>query len=338
MNHMNQQLETNGSHINLTATELSNVWASYLKNSMERRFFEYFLAKVEDVRIKQVIEKMLAKNISNMEELTVFFQEENIHIPRGFTEEDVAVGASKVFSDTFMLYFCYDITMLSMSTYPSALSDSSRNDIRAHFQGCLEYSTHIQNELTDLMLSLGVYLKSPQVTVDSQLDFVGHYVYLNGSIGEPRPLNTAEIANLTRILHRANFSKMIYVSFSQLAKTKKLKKHFSRGRDALQNVIDMLDPILKEEDIPLSASGDYKMYDVEMPPFSEKLMLFFVNTCLGMFCFTMISQAMASSLRSDILLALNQITKDMKKFYGSSLLLTIQEQWLERPPQSVNKK
>ncbi|MCL6572797.1 MAG: DUF3231 family protein [Bacillus sp. (in: Bacteria)] len=66
-----------------------------------------------------------------------------------------------------------------------------------------------------------------------------------------RPVNTAEIANLDRIIHRAEFSKMVFVTFSKLAKTKELKQHFSKGRDEIEKVLDSLQEVLKKENIPI---------------------------------------------------------------------------------------
>ncbi|PFN79157.1 hypothetical protein COJ85_30925 [Bacillus sp. AFS076308] len=324
--------------IELTTNEVSNLWSSYLKNSMEQRLFEYFFASTEDRQIKQVIEKMLNQSKKSINELQVIFTKENLAIPRGFTEEDVRIDALKVFSDTFILYFCFDLTHLSMSTYPIALSDCTRKDVRDHFQVNIAFSVKIQNEIVDLMLSQGVYLKPPQVAIDSEVEFADSMFYLNGFFGGSRPLNAAEISNLSRIVHRAQFSEMVFVTFNKLAKAKEVKQHFSKGRDGIKKVLDSLQEVLEKENIPISASGDYKFSDVEMSPFSDRLLLFFVNTCLGIFCFAMISQSMTSSLRTDIVSKLEKISEDMKKYYGQGLLLAIKEKWLEQPPQAVDRK
>ncbi|WP_335872558.1 DUF3231 family protein [Bacillus sp. 2205SS5-2] len=331
-------LRTDKPLVGLTATEISSIWASYLKSSMEKRFFDYFLSTTEDANVIKVVEKMVTQSQKNLEETTAILTKENLTIPLGFTEDDVRVGENKVFSDTFILYLCHDLTMLSMSTYPSAISDCTRKDVRNHFQVNIEFSIMIQNELTDLMLTEGLYLKPPQIAIENGVDFVDSLKYLNGSVGDSRPLNTAEIANLTRIIHRAQFSKMVFVIFCKLATTKDIKKHFSKGRNELEKIIDSLQEIFEEENIPISASGAFKIFDVELSPFTDKIMLFFVNTCLGMFCFTMINQAMATSLRSDIQIKINKISKDMKKYYGHGLLLTINEKWLEQPPHAVDRK
>lgn len=328
----------NKAHLELTATEISNIWAGYLKITMELRLYEYFFATADDPEVKKIVEKLLNFAQKNMQDLKGIFTKEKITIPLGFTSEDVRLDAGKVFSDTFILYICHDITMLSMITYPSAFSDSTRKDIRAIFQGAIEFVLQIQNEMTELMLSKGVYLKPPQIAMDHIIDMVGHMNYLNGLFGGSRPVNAAEIANLTRIIHRAQFSKMILVTFGKLAKAKDLKQHLSKGNQSLEKVTSSLQEIFDKENIPVSASGDFNIYDVTESPFSDKLMMFFVNTCLGMFCFIMINQAMTSSLRSDIVTKFTNISDEMKKFYGKGLILTITEKWLEQPPQVIDRK
>lgn len=328
----------NQPNVELTATEISNIWAAYLKITMELRLYEYFSATTEDSEVKNIVDKLLDFAKKNTNDLKSIFNKEQLTIPLGFTAEDVRVDAGKVFSDTFILFICHDITMLSMITYPSAFSDSTRKDIRALFQECIEFVLPIQNEMTELMLSKGVYLKPPQVAMDHTIDMVDHMNYLNGLFGGSRPVNAAEIANLTRIIHRAQFSKMILVSFGKLAKTKDLRQHFSKGNQALEKVTSTLQEIFDKENIPISASGDFNFYDTKTSPFSDKLMMFFVNTCLGMFCFIMINQAMTSSLRSDIVTKFTDISSEMKRFYGKGLILTITEKWLEQPPQVIDRK
>ncbi|MDR3585148.1 MAG: DUF3231 family protein [Desulfosporosinus sp.] len=326
------------SGVGLTSTEISNIWATYMKSSMELRFFEYFIETIENGEIRKVLERMLNQSRKSIEDIKDIFINENLAIPLGFTDEDVRVNALKMFSDTFILFFCYDIILLSITTFSSALSDCTRKDVRNYFQMSLEFTLSMQNEMIDLMLSKGVYLRPPQVAIDNVVDFVDEMKYFSGFLGGSRPVNVAEIANLSRIIHRAQFSKMIFVAFSKAATSRELGLHFSKGRDEIQKVLDSLQEVLEKENIPISASGDYKIFDIEVPPFSDKLMLFFVNICLGMFCFTLISQAMTSSFRLDIVSKFTKIMNDMKHYYGEGLKLTIKEGWLERPPQSINRK
>jgi len=328
----------NESLVGLTSAEVSSVWAGYMKGSFEQRFFDYFLLTTDDGEIKKIVERMLKQSRINMDVAQTIFTNEKIEIPVGFTDEDVRVEALKMFSDTFILFFCNDIILLSLSTFSSAISDCSRKDVRKYLRTSLEFTLNMQDDINDLMISKGVYLKPPQIAIDNVVDFVAEQKYLMGFLGGLRPINVAEITNLSRIIHRAQFSKMILVAFGKIAKSEEVGQHFSKGRNEIQKVLDSLQEILEKENIPISASSDYEIFDIDVSPFSDKLMLFFVNMCLGIFCFNMISQALTSSFRSDIVSKVSKIMNDMKHFYGEGLKLTIKEGWLERPPQSINRR
>lgn len=156
--------ETN---VGLTSTEISNIWSSYLKSSMELRFFQYFFETTDDVEVKKIVEKMVSYSEQSLNDLKAIFLKDSLTIPLGFTDKDVRLDADKVFSDTFILYICHDITMLSLSTYPSALPDCTRRDIRDYFQRAIDFTMKIQDEITSLMLQQGIFLKSPQVAKDA---------------------------------------------------------------------------------------------------------------------------------------------------------------------------
>ncbi|MDQ0351477.1 hypothetical protein J2R98_001291 [Alkalibacillus filiformis] len=238
----------------LTATEVSNLWSAYMKSSMEQRLFEYFHSSSDDEDIKRIAGEIVSHAKHALNDLHTLFNQEKLTIPHAFTDQDVTPDAHKIFSDTFILFACHDITMLSMSTYPSAFSDCSRQDITQFFQERIETMTKVQNEITQLMVEKGVYLKPAQLNMESEIDYVSSKKYLLGITDQSRPLNAPEIANLSRILHRAQFSKMVFVTFYKMASTKELKDFFVRGRNELEKVLDSLSEVLEKENIPLAAS------------------------------------------------------------------------------------
>ncbi|MDQ7097068.1 DUF3231 family protein [Desulfosporosinus sp. PR] len=321
----------------LTANEISSLWTAFMKNSMEIRFLEYLLETVEDGEIRRLIGKMLNQREKGINYLTDLLSGENISIPLGFTEDDVCLKEPKVFTDTFILFFCYDLILFSINVYASALFDCVRNDVREYFQSSLEHNIEMQNLMIELEISKGVHLSFPKVTIDNDVDLVNDMSFLSGIFGEARPINVSEIANLSKIINRAQFSKMILVSFSKLSKSNHISQHFSRGRDEVQRVLDVLTHVLDKENIPVSASSDFQIADIKASPFSDKLMLFFANMCLGTLCFTMITQAITSCLRNDLILKISKISNDLKFYYLDGIKLSIKEGWLERPPQSVNR-
>ncbi|MGC7872698.1 DUF3231 family protein [Desulfosporosinus sp. SYSU MS00001] len=321
----------------LTANEINAIWTAFMKNSMEIRFLEYFLETAEDFELRKIVQKMLNQRMKDIECISNILVQENITVPLGFTDDDVCTEAAKIFSDNFILFFCYDLVLFSISVLSNALIDCVRYDIREYFQTSLERNIEMQNIILEIKISKGVYLSFPKVAIDNEVDLVDKMNFLKGIFGDKRPINVGEIANLSKIIDRAQFSKMVFVVFSKISKTHHISQHFNRGRDEIQRVLDVLTHVLDEENIPISSSSDYQISDIETSPFSDKLMLFFVNMCLGMFCFTMIAQASTSCLRNDLILKISKISNDLKFYYLDSVKLSIKEGWLERPPQSINK-
>lgn len=321
----------------LTANEINAIWSAFMKNSMEIRFLEYFLETAEDFEIRKIIRKMLNHRMKDIECINNILVQENITVPLGFTDDDVCTEAAKIFSDNFILFFCYDLVLFSISVLSNALIDCVRYDIREYFQTSLEHNIEMQNIIIEIKISKGVYLSFPKVAIDNEVDLVDKMNFLKGIFGDKRPINVGEIANLSKIIDRAQFSKMVFVVFSKISKTHHISQHFNKGRDETQRVLDVLTHVLDEENIPISSSSDYQISDIETSPFSDKLMLFFVNMCLGMFCFTMIAQASTSCLRNDLILKISKISNDLKFYYLDGVKLSIKEGWLERPPQSINK-
>ncbi|MGA9224796.1 MAG: DUF3231 family protein, partial [Mesobacillus sp.] len=60
---------TNKTQVELTATEVSNLWAGYMKITMELRFYEYFLATSKDPEVKNIVEKLLNFANKNVQDL-----------------------------------------------------------------------------------------------------------------------------------------------------------------------------------------------------------------------------------------------------------------------------
>ncbi|AFM39956.1 Protein of unknown function (DUF3231) [Desulfosporosinus acidiphilus SJ4] len=321
----------------LTANEIYAIWSAFMKNSMEIRFLEYFLETTEDLYIRKIIQKMLNHRRKGIEYIANILVQENITVPLGLTDDDVCTEAPKIFSDNFILFFCYDLVLFSISVFSNALIDCVRNDVRKYFQTSLEHNIEMQYIILEVKISKGVHLSFPKVAIDNEIDLVDKMNFLKGIFGDSRPINVGEIANLSKIIDRAQFSKMVFVAFSKISKTHHISQHFNKGRDEIQRVLDVLTHILDEENIPMSSSSEYQISDIETSPFSDKLMLFFVNMCLGMFCFTMITQALTSCLRNDLILKISKISSDLKFYYLDSVKLSIKEGWLERPPQSINR-
>lgn len=104
----------------LTSVEMAKLWATYAGNSMSSQILNYFLQHCQDEYIKKLLEngKALAKDF--MKKIQEFFTKENFPIPVGFTEEDVNLGAPRLYEDEFYAHYLKYAAKAGMSIYAVA--------------------------------------------------------------------------------------------------------------------------------------------------------------------------------------------------------------------------
>jgi Protein of unknown function (DUF3231) len=88
----------------LTSAEMGKLWAVYMGNTMSKCVLSYYLQHVNDKDIKEILKNAL--NLSNefLQDIKKIFNSENFPIPIGFTEDDVNLGAPRLFADEFYLH------------------------------------------------------------------------------------------------------------------------------------------------------------------------------------------------------------------------------------------
>ena len=101
--------------IRLTSAEMSGLWTQYLSDTLALCVGRYFLEKVEDEEVRPVIEFTLDVANGNITIMQELFEKENFPVPIGFTEQDVNPKAPKLFSDTFVLMFYRNLSILAMA-------------------------------------------------------------------------------------------------------------------------------------------------------------------------------------------------------------------------------
>ncbi len=86
----------------LTSAEMGKHWATYMGNSMAKCILSYFLQNVEDNDIKTLLENALKLSEDFLKITTEIFNKENFPIPKGFSQEDVNLGAPRLFQVIYM--------------------------------------------------------------------------------------------------------------------------------------------------------------------------------------------------------------------------------------------
>lgn len=108
----------------LTSAEIANLWSQYMNDSMAACVVRYYLEKVEDKDIHQILEFALQLSQSHLKSIREFLDQEKYPTPVGFTEEDINLNAPPLFSDLFMLFYMYIMTLHGLTGYAGAVGTS----------------------------------------------------------------------------------------------------------------------------------------------------------------------------------------------------------------------
>jgi hypothetical protein len=105
---------------------MGKLWATYVGNTLAICVLRYYLQHFDDEEIKKVVGKALNLCESLVENIKEIFSKENFPIPIGFTDEDVNLGAPRLFSDEFYLHYLNYTSKAGMSIYSIAIPIMTR--------------------------------------------------------------------------------------------------------------------------------------------------------------------------------------------------------------------
>lgn len=322
--------------LRLTAAEMSTLWTQYLSDTLAVCVSSHYLEKVEDEEVRPIIEFTLevAKgNISIMEEL---FIKEGFPVPLGFTEQDVVPKAPRLFSDTFVLLFYRNMSILAMTAGSAALGLVTRPDLVIFFKRILNAAVNLQDLTRDLMLKQGTYIKPPYISTPDNVDFVKRDHFLAGFFGHRRPITSIEIMHLFLNIQTNMIGKALITGYAQTAQDKEVKQFLQRGIQMAQQHADLFSDILKKEDLPAPMSWDSAVSDSTSTVFSDKLIMFNVSTMIaaGIGNYGM---AVAASPRRDIGLKYAALIPEITLYAEAGAKIMIKNGWLEEPPQADDR-
>jgi hypothetical protein len=314
-----------------TLAELAQLWGSYQNDSLAQCVMSYFIRHVEDPEIRSCVDESLALSMQHLDALTVFFNKANCPIPVGFTAEDVYPDAPPLFSDLFVLYYIQQMGVLGMNTVSVSLAYSTRNDLRTYFSSCQSEYMALFNKTTDLLLSKGLYIRSPYIPMPKEAVFVQSRQFLGSLTGKQRPLAALEAADLFSNMQRNALGRAMLTGFSQVAQSEKVRNYLIKGKGIAAKHIEMFSSALSTADLPASMTWDVEVTDSTTPPFSDKLLLFhttaLITSGLGYY-----GTSMATTMRKDLQIMYTRLSAEVAKYAGEGAVLMIDEGWFEEPP------
>lgn len=87
-------------------------------------------------------------------------------------EEDVDLTAPRLYSDGFVLNYINQMSKVGLTLYGAAVATSVRNDIKTYYMDCLTKTMELYKRSTDLLLSKGLFIRSPSLPNLEKIEFV----------------------------------------------------------------------------------------------------------------------------------------------------------------------
>ncbi|GAE91093.1 hypothetical protein JCM21714_29 [Gracilibacillus boraciitolerans JCM 21714] len=224
-----QQIKEHQKNKKLAASEIGDLFANYLGDSMFHCVFKHHLQVVEDDEIRDFI--MFASDISkkHLDRMKEIYTKEDIPIPVGFGEQDVRNDAPRLFSDMYMVFYITEMARAGLITFGSALSSSGRHDIVSYFEMCIQDTINIYKKGIYLLLSKGMNIIPPSIPYPKKNDFVENQSFISLIAGKSRPVTALEIKHLQININTNTLGKALMIAFSQVASSDKLRKYFQEG-------------------------------------------------------------------------------------------------------------
>lgn len=318
----------------LTSAEMGKLWAAYMGNSMSSLVLSYYLNNTKDSEIKAVVQTALnlSKELLDMSKTILY--KEKFPIPIGFTEEDINLGAPRLFADEFYLHYLKYAGKAGMSLYESAIPLMIRPDVRNFFTHCLTSAVQLLNQVDSVLVAKGMFIKPPFIPIPEKVVFVKKQSYLNGFFGNIRPLHALEITHLFDIIENDCTSKALLVGFSQVAKNREVKEFLLRGKEITARHIETGSHHLHKDKLIAPPLLDHLVESSSFPPFSDKLMLFHK---LDMFSMKIRSYANGASLngRRDIGGMYLRFLMDVGLYVEDGANIMIDHEWMEQIPEAA---
>ncbi|WP_423798307.1 DUF3231 family protein [Neobacillus sp. SAB-20_R2A] len=321
---------------NLTSAEMGKLWATYMGNSMSGCIIRYFLQHVDDQDIKTLLENALKLSKEFMKTTETIFKKENFPIPKGFSEEeDLNVGAPRLFEDEYYVHYLKYAAKAGLSIYHIAVPLVYRKDVEEFFIYCLDSTIALMKQIKEILMGKGLIIKPPIIPVPDKVEFV-QKEFLNGFLGDVRPLHALEVTHLYDNIENNVTSKALIMAFSQVVKSEKIRELFIRGKKMTHKHVEAYMEKLHKEDLPTPSYLDHLVTKSTFAPFSDKLMLFH-----KMDMFSMKLRAFGNSEavngRHDIGLMYTKSLLRLASFVEDAAEIMVENGWMEQPPYAIER-
>jgi hypothetical protein len=323
--------------IRLNASEMSNLWATYNSNTATVCLIRVYLQHVEDEDIKRFLEQALHNSEKSVMGAKHLLEKINYPIPIGFSESDLNLKASRLFSDKFFLLDIWRLSEYGMIILGMALNTSQNREVRDFYTELLILNINLFNEASDLTPKKGVHVFAPPLPIPENIEFLDKETLFQGFFGDRRTLNALEIKEIVFNLVGLSHGIGLLMGFSQVAQLNDVREHLFRGKEICSKQVNVLQSMLKEEDLPTIPTFESEVTESSEPPFSDKLMMF-LTVLLTQLAVSRYGISLTQCSRSDITVNLTRLTAELAKYLKDGTDIMLEKRWLEQPPMAIKRE
>jgi hypothetical protein len=332
-----EAIQHNPANIMPTAPEIGYLWSSYLAESMAVCMLKYFVAKSKDPNYKPIFQQALDVSSQRINSMENIYNTINYPIPEAFGEKDVDTNAKELYLDSFQMIYTKLMNKYILQNYTQAYTLATRTDIRDYFFDCMNTSRDIHQKASEVLLAKGVLTKPPSIAIPDRTSFVNDKSFYGSIFGGKRPLNALEISYLFDDINSKLVLETLNLGFRQVVKDEKVKYYLIRGNKITDKQAEVLGDILEGEDLPIPKTFDYEVTTSKESPFSDRLILFHYTVVLA---YTILGYgfALTNSSRKDIVATFSRLIAELLEFSKDGTDLMIEHNWLEKPPETADRK
>ncbi|HEY5563191.1 MAG TPA: DUF3231 family protein [Clostridiaceae bacterium] len=329
---------TTEAKIQLSSTELGNLWMAYISKSAMLMMNEIFKDKTIDSEAKKILTSNIndAQNILN--EIKKIFDNEKAVIPTAFNEQDIIRDAPPLFDDIFNIMFLRQMMKLDIAHSAIHMAMSYMKEVNDVSNLTSNIANKYYTMATNYLLEKGVLTRPPYVTMPKQVEFIEDKIYMSGIniLSDKRALNTIEIGFINEAIENNIFGMQLMTGFAQVANESEVKEYFIKGKELAKKVITNLSDVMLQSDIQPPSTWAGKATECTEPPFSDKLMMYITNL-ISSSAMGFNALGTSFSMRSDLHLKLALIAKDTFDYSKKGGILMIKHKWMEEPPQMEDR-
>jgi hypothetical protein len=219
-----------------------------------------------------------------------------------------------------------------------SLNTSLVREVRDFYTDLLMINTSLFNEASELTITKGIDVSAPHIPIPENIEFLSKETFFKGGLlSDPRTINALEIQEIVFSLVGMIHGISLLMGFSQVAQSNDIREYLLRGKEICSKQVNVLQSILKEEDLPTIPTFESEVTKATEPPFSDKLMMFLIMA-LSQVVFPRYGIAISLSARNDIVVDLARLMLEVTNYLKDGSTIMIGKSWLEQPPMASNRK